>query len=261
MSKPRIRPEEYRKINEILEKETIPRSESFTSLIGSLPKADPVSSCPLEINKTIKIIEELKKYNFNLFDICYNYQGFVSKTTSDTHSKNRAFEKFMGGKGDGKSNPDFESHELKLIQVVKNCHDVEQVLTIGKMFPGNYSENCLFEDSACYKKLKRMLVVTYKREGKQLGREIQSYFLFEIDTSPWYNQIKEDWEFYQKEYQAAKRRHEEQLASNPKHKKKASGIMKSDMGLRCPNGKLGIRTDGIIFTKKFFKEVSEYYVK
>ena len=226
---------------------------------------------PIAIGRSANFQEIASKYNFSNLDVCRDFisnividydltdimyhsaNGFWFASENDTHSKNRLFEKFFGGRCDGKPLPDIEDGEIKLTQIVKS-HILEQVITIGTICPQNVIYN-KFEESSVYKKLSKMLVVSYYQESKQLGRKFFNPFVFEVNNEIWFSRIKEDWEYYYSEYKSNLEEYRKSVRI-----KKASGIMKSDTnGKRCPNNTLGIRSDSIIFPKSFFKEVSEHY--
>jgi len=256
----RISKQEYRFLkNEETKRQA--RQEDFKTLISSLPKPDQESSNFSEAQKAVNIVVEMRDQGYDVFDAVVLSKGFIASTDSDTHGKNRAWETFFGGRGDGSPEPDALWGEIKLSQITKE-HTLEQVMTIGTLSKRNketkereVKDN--FEDSYTYKKLKKCFVTTYYQEGKQKGHKISESFVFEVENPLWYDRIKEDWEFYRDEY---RQRYADYKAG--KIKKRASGIMKSDTkGGRCPNGTLGIRSDSIIFNKKFFKEASEYYAK
>lgn len=255
MAKSRIPEKEYNYIINVATPIIAARAHSFKEFFDKFPKPDRNSSSPDELQKLVDIFNGIQNSEYDIRDLMYYANGFLVKSQDDTHVKGRAVEKALGGRCDGKPDSDFIFAELKLIQTIRTCDNLEQVLTIGAIAPGKVIvEN--FEESCTYKKLKSMFVATYLREGKQLGHKINSHFVFNVKDPKFFNKIKEDYEFYVKEWKKAR---EEELAGTKI--KKASGIMKSDNGLRCPNHTLGIRSDGIIFTKKFFKEVSNYYVK
>ena len=256
MSKSRIPKNEYQQIL----KETIirkSRMKGFSSCIKTCEMPNAKSNDPAEAYKVKVLIETIRDGGYDIFDIAVAASGCVVTNDSDTHAKNRSFEKFLGGRCDGDSKPDCEWGEIKLSQIVKD-HTLEQVMTVGRIYKTDKGVRKIadnFKESSVYNKLKNCSITTYKQKGKQLGSEISKSFVFRVDDPVWFNRIKEDWEFYRNEFLERQK-----LLAAGKIKKRASGIMKSDtMGKRSPNGTLGIRSDGIIFNKEFFKEVSKYY--
>lgn len=237
------------------------RSREFKNFLKTQPFPDSDSNNISEAYKAKALMEAIRDEGFDIWDIAVQAKGYVVKNNNDTHSKNRAFEDFLGGICNGKPEPDCSWGEIKLSQLV-GAHKLEQVMTVGRIYKtdketGERSIADKFEDSSTYQKLKTCLITTYLQQGKQLGKKIQNSFVFEVENEEWFERIKEDWEFYREEFIEYDR-----LVREGKRKKRASGIMKSDTsGNRSPNGTLGIRSDGIIFNKKFFMEVSKYYDK
>lgn len=241
---PRIITEEYEKLKNDFYKATLARSERFKEL-KSQCSTSTIEQCKEYLDKIIE------NGNFDLHDLISdaNDNEFWLKNQDDTHAKNRLFEKAMGGKCDSLPIPDRNDGEIKLTQITKE-HNLEQVITIGRIQPENCEKYPCFEQSCTFKKMQKMLVVSYVKEGGQLGRKLFNPFIFEVENPKWFSRIKEDWDYYHKEY----------YKSLKENHKKPSGYMKSDTsGGRCPNHTLGIRTDSIIITKSFFQEVSEYY--
>jgi len=259
MAKQRINHSEYLFLKE-QEQIRKQRNQSFRNFISMHSFPNNGSSELSEALKAVEVVKSIKNQNFDLFDVVVDATGEILKNENDTHSKNRRWEKFWGGRGDGSPEPDASWGEIKLIQIVSD-HTLEQVMTIGAISKKNENnkreveEN--FEDSSIYRKLKQCFITTYFQEGKQKGHKISESFVFQVEDKKWFARIKEDWEYYRDEYRDYYSKFESGLI-----KKRASGIMKSDTnGKRCPNSCLGIRSDSIIFTPKFFKGVSEYYAK
>lgn len=259
MTKNRINHSEYLFLKE-QEQIRLERNQSFRNLISKHPFPNNGSNELSEALKAVKIVKSIKNQNFDLFDVAVDASRGILKNENDTHSKNKKWEKFWGGRGDNSPEPDASWGEIKLIQIV-SPHTLEQVMTIGAISKNNKNnkreveEN--FEDSSIYRKLKQCFITTYFQEGRQKGHKISESFVFQVEDDRWFTRIKEDWEYYRNEYRDYYSKFEAGLI-----KKRASGIMKSDtLGKRCPNSCLGIRSDAIIFTRKFFKEVSEYYAK
>jgi aspartyl/asparaginyl beta-hydroxylase (cupin superfamily) len=103
--------------------------------------------------------------------------------------------------------------------------------------------------------MKQAVIMPYRKVGMQLGVTPDAVFVFEADNPLWAKELQEDWESIR----------DEMIATIEKYKKgqigrRASGICKSDStGCRRPHGYLGIRSDGVILTKKFFEIVSKHY--
>jgi hypothetical protein len=256
----RIKPNEYKKIK-LREARAKERSPHFVSCLQKYSLPNPKSNNLCEAYKARDCINGLAKHGFDLHDIAYHVHGYIALNDNDTHSKNRSFEKFLGGAGNGKAEPDCAWGEIKCSQVTE-LHKLEQVMTVGRIYKTNRKDKSRniadrFEDSSVHKKLLVLLMASYLQEGKQLGRKLLPCFVFELNKGPYYAKIKEDWEYYRDEYHKR-----EKLLAAGKIKKRASGIMKSDCkGKRCPNSTLGIRSDAIIFPASFYKEVSEHYDK
>ena len=259
MKKHRIKTKEYSFIKKE-EQIRLNRQNEFKQLTDSL-MPDITKDSIVEAQKAVKLVKEMKKYGYDIFDAAVLSKGYVVTNQNDTHGKNRAWETFFGGRGDGKPTPDAPWGEIKLCQIVSE-HKLEQVMTVGSLSKKDketkerYVED-KFEDSSTYDKLKRCFITTYFQDGKQKGREISESFIFEVENEAWFSRIKEDWEHYKAEYLDQYSKYK-----SGEIKKKASGVMKSDTsGSRCPNGTLGIRSDAIIFTEQFFQEVSKHYAK
>ena len=120
------------------------------------------------------------------------------------------------------------------------------VLNIGAIQPKRAPDYDSFEDSSCYKKMQNMWVTThYDNYSKIAGT-----FVFKIDNPLWFDRVKEDYEFFLKTY---KNRRDAGLRSSK------SSIVSST--LSSPNGTLQVRSDAIMMSKQFFREVSKYYDK
>lgn len=190
---------------------------------------------------------------FTLFEVIVAERGYLNSTDNDTHYRGRVLELCLGGSFDGKPLPDFDWGELKSIET-KSYGELEQVITCGRIFTkskGDYVIKENYYDSAFYQKMKDAVLIGYLKEGKQLGCIVNSLSHFSINNPKWKERLKEDWESISSEM----------LSSIEKFKmdgeKKASGICKSDTnGTRRPHGLLGIRSDGVIFTKKLFREIT-----
>tara|TARA_A100001011_G_C14254155_1_gene819276 strand:- start:886 stop:1662 length:777 start_codon:yes stop_codon:yes gene_type:complete len=193
---------------------------------------------------------------FTIFEPIMAEKGELASTSSDTHYRGRDLEACLGGSFDGKPLPDFDWGELKCIET-KSYGELVQVITCGTIFSaiskpkGEYTIPENYYHSNFYKKMKDAILIGYLKKGKQLGCIVNSLSHFSINNPKWEEKLKEDWESISSEMVSAiekfKRDGEE----------KASGICKSDTnGTRRPHGLLGIRSDGVIITKKFFREIT-----
>lgn len=190
---------------------------------------------------------------FTIFEAIMAERGYLNSTDNDTHYRGRALELCLDGSFDGKPIPDFDWGELKCIET-KSYGELVQVMTCGTIFTksnGDYVIKEDYHDSTFYQKMKNAVLIGYLKEGKQLGSKVNSLSHFSINNPKWKERLKEDWESISSEM----------ISAIEKFKidgeKKASGICKSDTnGTRRPHGLLGIRTDGVIITKKFFREIT-----
>ena len=212
----------------------------------------------------IKASEVLRKIffeeKFNILDAVVAERGYGPATDSDTHYRGRVMESVLNGSFDGKSDPDFRYCELKLIETV-GFHKLAQVLTVGAIFNAINKANgdyIVVEDyykSNFYKKVKQALIMSYRKEGMQLGMTPDNIMPFTATEPIWADKLKEDWESVRDEMKQAITEYKAGT-----RKRKASGICKSDTnGTRRPNGYLGIRSDCVIITPAFFEIISKHY--
>lgn len=197
---------------------------------------------------------------FNILDAVVAERGYGPRTPDDTHYRGRVLESVLNGSFSGESAPDFAYGDLKLIET-KDMHKIAQVMTVGSIFTavnkdsGDYSVVDNYAQSNFYKKVKQCLIMSYLKEGKQLGMTPNNIMPFTADNPLWAKELKEDWESIRDEMKQTIIEYK-----SGKRKRKPSGICKSDTsGKRRPNGYLGIRSDCVIFTAKFFELVSNYY--
>tara|TARA_R100000008_G_C3532351_1_gene139979 strand:- start:49 stop:828 length:780 start_codon:yes stop_codon:yes gene_type:complete len=258
---PRIPHDDYKQMNEVLLPRAKSKQKEYEEFLKKLDFPDKRSSSIVEAHKAAKVIKEHRKHGWDLVDLVNKQSGFFFKSENDTHHKNRSLEKFLGGRGDGLPEPDAPWGEIKLAQIMApnkrdefDRHKLEQIITIGAFKRDEIQPK--FIESTIYKKLRVMLAITYLQESKQLGRKFLDAFVFKITDHDWMWRIKQDYDHYAQEYLLALAEYKAGI-----RERRPSGIMKSDTkGSRCPNGTLGIRSDSIIFTRTFFKEVCEYYV-
>ena len=193
---------------------------------------------------------------FNILETVVGERGYLLASDNDTHYRGRVAETLLDGSFDGKSTPDFGWGDLKLIETKEaDSTALVQVMTCGVIFTKNRKtkeyEVVEYNESNFVKKMRQALLVGYRKEGKQLGKDVTSITAFSLDNPVWASQLKEDWESISEEMIEAI---EEEKAGI--RVRRASGICKSDSsGKRRPHGYLGIRSDSVVFTPKFFREV------
>ena len=223
------------------------RKHKFKSFMSTRLKPNPKSNDVNELNKITLLINEMMSHGYDQYDIMRDYGKGAISSKNDTHSASRKFEKWLGGRGDGDPSPDLLSGEIKFFALTgKNILSKKNpVVNVGKIQPkGKKYKN--FESSSCYKKMKNMSLTGYDEETHKF---LQS-FVFKVDNPIWFERVKEDYEFYLKNYNAA-------LANNTR----SSTSSRVSSKLKSPNGCLKIRSDSIMLSKEFYKEVSEYYDK
>tara|TARA_R100001082_G_scaffold109594_1_gene87119 strand:- start:1552 stop:2286 length:735 start_codon:yes stop_codon:yes gene_type:complete len=241
---PRIKQQELKVISEQMEVAKA-RSNIFSQLKGRVGIPDPECSDRIATEQCNSLIREMINRNFNIFDILHNYGKGAISSKNDTHSKGRKFEKFLGGRGDGDPTPDTNHSEIKLTKVDKK-HTLpakNPVLNIGSIQPRGKKYNT-YEESSCYKKLERVLVCSYSGYGEKF----EGTFIFEGTDPLWFARLKEDYEAILNEY---KRRVKLGIRSSN------SSVVSSTF--KTPNGCLCVRSDSVMWTKEFFKEVSKHY--
>jgi len=229
---PRIKEKELKAIKEQM---TIAssRSDSFVSLKNRNGIPDPECSERKATEQCNALVREMINRNYNIFDILQDYGRGAISSTNDTHSKNRKFEKFLGGRGDGDPTPDTKHSEIKLTKV----------FNIGAIQPRGKKYNS-YEESSCYEKHKRMLISSYSGYGEKF----EGTFIFEGDDPLWFDRLKEDYEAILSVYKSCVKK----------------GIRSSNSSIvsstfKTPNGCLCVRTNSIMWTKEFFEEVSKHY--
>lgn len=224
------------------------REQSFRELISQNPKPDPDVSDPNETIKGVTIVKSMIKEGHNIYDVLNDYGKEAISSSDDTHSAPRKWEKWLGGRGDGDPKPDTKHSEIKLNEVDKK-HELparNPVLNIGAIQPKKVADYECFEESSCYKKMKNMWITTHSNDYQK----IEGTFVFKVDNPLWFDRIKEDYEFYHELYTS--RRDAGIRSSN-------SSVVSSKT--KSPNGTLQVRSDAIMLTKDFFREVSKYYDK
>ena len=221
------------------------RSNSFSALKNRIGIPDPESAdrnCTEQCNS---LVREIINRNYNIFDILKDYGKGAITSKNDTHSKGRKFEKFLGGRGDGDPSPDTAHAEIKLTKVDEKhiLPAKNPVLNIGAIQPRGKKYKT-YEESSCYKKHERILVSSYSGYGERF----EGTFIFEGTDPLWAPRLKEDYEALLSEYN---RRVELGIRSSN------SSIVSSTF--KTPNGCLCVRSDSVMWTKEFFKEVSKHY--
>jgi hypothetical protein len=251
----RIPEKEYKKLLEMV---TVSKSKSekYKALKSKLNIPEITNPSIQSLNDAALVLKELFFDNeFNILDAIVAETGHGPSSDNDTHYRGRVLERVLNGTFTGESAPDFAYGDLKLIET-KNLHKITQVMTVGTIFNKSNREYKIVEDyyqSNFYKKVKQCLIMSYLKEGKQLGMTPNNIITFNIDDEEWANKLKEDWESIRDQMKEAITEY-----NSGKRQKKASGICKSDTsGTGRPNGYLGIRSDSIVFTAKFFELISK----
>lgn len=223
------------------------RSDGFKTLLRDYPKPNPNINSISETEKGVSLVKEMIERGYNIFDVLNDFNKGAISSKNDTHSAPRKWEKWLGGRGDGDPSPDTLHSEIKLNEVDKKYELPKRnpVLNIGKVQPKNCNYKS-FEESSCYTKMKTMWVTTHSNNYSK----IEESFIFEVDNPQWYDRVKEDYETYLKEYQRRLKTGE-----------RSSNSSRVPSTFPCPNGTLCMRSDSIMITKDFFREVSKYYDK
>jgi hypothetical protein len=210
-----------------------------------------------------RVLEEIFITNgFSLIDAIVSERGYGPISDSDTHFRGRALESVLNGSFNGLSEPDYRYGDLKLIETRRD-HVLTQVLTIGAIFAatdkstGDYVIEQDYLKSKFYTKVRQAIIVAYRKQSKQLGIRVEQVIVFEVDNPLWARELQADWESIRdemiksiNEFRAGKRA------------RRASGICKSDTsGKRRPNGYLGIRSDGVVFTARFYELMARHYAE
>ena len=222
------------------------REKSFKTFMSASPKPDPDVSDPKETIKGVTMVRNMIKEGHNIYDVLNDYGKGAITSSNDTHSAPRKWEKWLGGRGDGDPSPDTKHSEIKLNEVDEK-HELPSrnpVLNIGAIQPSRAKDYKSFKESSCYKKMKNMWVTTYSDNYQK----IEGSFVFKVDNPLWFDRIKEDYDFFHKLY--TERRDAGLRSSN-------SSIVPSKT--KSPNGTLQVRSDSIMLTKEFFREVSKHY--
>lgn len=259
----RIPKHEFEKLTHMVA-ESSKKSADITQLIQQLDIPEITSTNLESAQKARDCLKEIFfTKGYTILDVVVALSGHGPVSDSDTHYRGRVMEGVLGGSFTAKSQPDFAYGDLKLIETVAD-HVLSQILTVGVIFNsskrggrknGEYQIVDNYHDSAFYKKVRQAVIMSYRKEGKQLGMKPDNIFVFEADNKLWADKLKQDWESIRDEMKNTILE-----LKNGTKTRKASGICKSDtLGTRRPNGYLGIRSDGVIFTKAFFEIISRHY--
>lgn len=254
----RIPAKELEILKKEMEPKSIKKSEEYHAFKQQFGYLIPEKNDPKGFDSAKKYFELLfLEKKFNLFDVVVAERGFLLASDSDTHYRGRVLEAALNGSFDGKAKADYAWGELKCIETKPNDSTrMDQIMSCGVIFTKNrktkeYNVTDEYEDSHFFHKMKRTLIAPYYKKGKQLGCEVNNVASLDITDTKWAERLKEDWEHIRDEMKAAIQGEMEGTVE-----RKRSGICKSDSeGKRTPNGLLGIRSDSVTITNKFFKEI------
>jgi hypothetical protein len=256
----RITPEDYRELLRLTEAARSRTAEYLRVKAGSkIPSvADASLTAAREARAHLHRI--FIQHQFNLLDVIVAERGHGPVSDSDTHFRGRALELALNGTFNGLSEPDYKYGDLKLIEIVRD-YVLAQVMTCGVIFAaedketGVYIEEQDYFRSNFYKKMRQAIILGYQKRSRQLGVEVRHVILFQADDPLWAEELKADWLSIRDEMTVA-------IAEfrAGKRIRRSSGICRSDTsGKRRPNGYLGIRSDSVVFTKKFFELMARHY--
>lgn len=246
----RIPTNEFKQIQEMV---LACRAETFKLFKKNYFLPDPCSTSKEAALSALSFIKDaFIAERFTLLDAIVATTGRGPVNDNDTHYRGRVLEAVLGGSFNGKPTSDFGYAELKLIET-KDPNTLIQVMTAGAIFSKERGEYIIvdrFEDSNFYKKMKRTIMVTYKKVGRQMGFCVNGAFLFEVQDQRWFDKLKEDWDCIRDAM--IKAINDEALGHI---KRKKSGILSSR--LKTPNGYLGVRSDSVTISPKFFAIISK----
>jgi hypothetical protein len=224
------------------------RQPEFERFLEKHQMPDVNNTSVVETTKYVSLVRSMMKEGFSPYDALNHYGKGAISSKNDTHSVPRKWEKFMGGRGDGKPSPDTKHCEIKFNEVEKKhvLPSNNPVLNIGAIQPKKAKDYKTFEESSVFEKMDNLWITTHSNDYQK----IEGTFVFRVDNPLWFNRVKEDFEFYLKLY----------------HKRRDSGLRSSkssiiSYGVKSPNGTLVVRSNSIMMTAPFFKEVSEHYDK
>jgi len=240
-----------------------PKRAAYFAVKNALVIPDPQDSSLAAAYQAKQALEAIFIRNqFNLIDAVVSERGYGPVSDSDTHFRGRALESVLNGSFNGLSEPDYRYGDLKLIET-KRDYVLTQVLTIGAIFAatdkstGDYVIEPDYLKSKFYNKVRQAIIVAYRKQSKQLGVRVEQVIVFEVDNPLWARQLQADWESIRNEMIASINEFKA-----GKRKRRASGICRSDTsGKRRPNGYLGIRSDGVVFTAKFYELMARHYAE
>jgi hypothetical protein len=239
------------------------RKASYFSAKDSLTIPDPADASLAAAHQARDVLRALFiDQGFTIFDALVSEHPEWHLGESDTHFRGRMLETVLNGSFNGLSEPDFRYGDLKLIETVAD-HRLAQVLTVGAIFAardkslGDYDIVRDYRASRFYHKVQQAIIASYRKVSRQLGNQIDSVFVFEADDPAWATQLQEDWLSIAEEMAETIELY--RAGRTPRRK---SGICRSDSsGRRRPHGYLGIRSDGVVFTKRFYEIISRHYAE
>ena len=262
MARAKIPADDYQTMLGLIESSRA-RQASYFRAKHSLTIPDPQDSSLAAAHQARDVLRALFiDQGFTIFDALVSEHPKWQLSESDTHFRGRMLERVLSGSFSGSSEPDFRYGDLKLIETVAD-HQLAQVLTVGAIFrardksQGDYDIVRDYRHSKFYHKVQQAVIASYRKVSRQLGNRVDSVFVFRADDPRWARELQEDWESIAQEMEAAI---EEYRAGRRKRRK--SGICRSDSsGRRRPHGYLGIRTDGVVFTRRFYEVISRHYAE
>jgi hypothetical protein len=258
----RIPPSDYAELLRLTESAK-PKKSAYFAVKNKLTIPDVNDPSLKAAHQAKQVLEEIFiEHKFNLIDAIVSERGYGPISDSDTHFRGRALESVLNGSFNGLSEPDYRYGDLKLIET-KRDYVLTQVLTVGAIFgakdkaAGDYEIEHDYFKSKFYHKVRQAIIVAYRKQSKQLGINVEQVIVFQVDNPVWARQLQEDWLSIRDEmivaiteFRAGKR------------SRRASGICRSDTaGKRRPNGYLGIRSDGVVFTAKFYELMARHYAE
>jgi hypothetical protein len=258
----RIPENDYRELLRLTE-EARPKKSAYFAVKNRLTIPDVTDSSLKAAKQAKRVLEEIFiKHGFSLIDAIVSERGYGPISDSDTHFRGRALESVLNGSFNGLSEPDYRYGDLKLIET-RQDYVLTQVLTVGAIFSandkatGDYVIEHDYLKSKFYAKVRQAIIVAYRKQSKQLGVRVEQVIVFEVDNPLWAQQLQEDWLSIKDEMVMSITEFKE-----GKRKRRASGICRSDTaGKRRPNGYLGIRSDGVVFTAKFYELMARHYAE
>ena len=229
------------------------KANEFTEFKNSARLPCPNDPSLEAANQAVEFLKEaFITKGFSLLDAIVATTGKGPASSSDTHYRGRVLEAVLNGSFDGKPQSDFAYAELKATETKTNG-DLCQIITAGAIFTkrkGQYDVVTRYEDSKFVSKLKRTIIVGYEKVGQQLGFDVKNVTMIDINDPRFAQQLKEDWEsISQAMVQAIQDERDGKIV------RKASGILSAKH--KTPNGLLGVRSDSVTLTNKFYRLISD----